>query len=116
MSFINTAYAASGGSLDTFLHNVNRLIVNPLITLLFAVALVIFLYGIVEFLMNAENDEKRTTGKQHMVWGIVGLTVMIGVFAILNVVLKTFGINDVDVEQQTVELDDYSPTYPSVGR
>lgn len=108
---INIAYAA-GESLDTFIFNVNRLIINPLIILLFAVAMVMFLYGIVEFLMNGENEEKRTTGKQHMMWGVIGLTIMMGVFAIINIMLKTFNITGVDPQKGTVELNEYKPTFP----
>ena len=52
--FTNIAYA----DVDQFIGNANRLIVNPLIYLLFALAFAFFVYGVLEFLMNQENDEK----------------------------------------------------------
>src|SRR3989344_2641849 len=79
-------------SLDSFLGNVNTLIINPLIILLFALALAYFLYGMLEFIMNGANEEKRTSGKSHMLWGVVGLTIMIGVWTILGILLATLGI------------------------
>src|SRR3989338_7605631 len=79
-------------SFDSFLANVNTLIINPLILLLFALAVVYFLYGALEFMLNQENDEKKTTGKSHMLWVVVGLTIMLGVWAILNMILSTLQI------------------------
>src|SRR3972149_5327863 len=65
------------------------------------------------FLANVNNDEKKTTGKSHMLWGIIGLTIMMGVWAILGVILNTLGIEDqINPEQGKVTLPDYNPTYP----
>ena len=101
----NIAYAASTNFND-FLKNVDNMIINPLIIFLFALALVYFLYGLIEFIANGANDEKKTTGKSHMIWGIIGLTIMMGVWAILGMVLNTLGIDkgQIDPEQGKVQL------------
>ena len=90
--------------MDAFIANLNRLIINPLILLLFALALVYFLWGVLEFMANQDNEEKRTTGKKHMVWGIVGITIMVGVFAIMNLILRTFNISGVNLKTGEVQL------------
>ncbi len=100
--FINIAYASE--SLDQFIGKVNKFIINPLILLLFGLALIYFLYGVFEFLSNLDNEEKKTTGKSHMIWGIVGITIMMGVFTIMNIILNTLNIDGIDPEQGTVEL------------
>ena len=102
--FTNVAYASE--SVDQFILNVNKLIINPLILLLFALALVYFLYGIFEFISNQENEEKKTSGKMHMIWGIIGIAIMMGVFTIMNIVLNTLNISGIDPEQGTVTLPD----------
>ena len=109
--FTNIAYAES---VDTFINHVNKLIVNPLILLLFALALVYFLWGVFEFLTNQENEQKKTEGKQHMLWGIIGLTIMMGVWTILNLVLNTLNIpsSEINPQKGTVNLSPYNPTYP----
>lgn len=116
MSFLSTniAYAASE-NLNQFLGNVNRMILNPLIILLFALALVYFLYGMFEFIANAENDEKKTIGKSHMLWGVIGLTIMMGVWFILGVILNTLNIprSQIDPQEGTVSLPDYTPPTPN---
>ena len=105
--FPDIAYA----SLDSFLGHVNTEIINPLIKLLFALAVIYFLYGVFEFLANQENEEKKTAGKSHMVWGVVGIAIMLGVWGILSVVLNTLNISKDDIDPETghVDLKDYNP-------
>lgn len=98
--FTNVAYA----SVDTFISNVNKLIINPLIALLFGLAVVYFLYGIFEFISNQENEEAKTKGKSHMIWGIIGIVIMMGVFKILEILMNTFNITGIDPREGTVQL------------
>lgn len=94
---------------NSTLANINSLIVNPLIALLFALAILYFLYGVVEFIANQENEEKKTKGKSHMIWGIIGITIMMGVWGILNIVLSTLDIKGINPERNEVDLNDYTP-------
>ncbi|MCX6751652.1 MAG: hypothetical protein NT161_02715 [Candidatus Nomurabacteria bacterium] len=103
--FTNVAYA----SVDSFVSNANKFIINPLIILLFALAVVYFLYGVFEFISNSENEEKKTTGKSHMIWGVVGIVIMMGVFTILSIIMKTFNIENIDPKTGKVELPAYNP-------
>lgn len=66
-------------------------IVNPLIVFLFALALVYFLYGVFVFIRGADSEEVRDTGKKHMLWGLVGLFIMVSVYGILSIVIGTVG-------------------------
>lgn len=72
--------------------NINDVILKPIVGFMFILALVIFMWGIVEFIWKSGNDTERETGKQHMLWGIIGLFIMTSVIAIINVFLNTFGI------------------------
>ena len=89
---------------DTFIANVNTTIINPLIIFLFALALAYFLFGVMTFLLHPDNEENKTKGKQGMLWGVIGLTIMMGVFAILNILMSTFNIQGINVEEGTVDL------------
>lgn len=93
-------------SVDTFITNVNSGIINPLIKLLFALAMAYFLYGMFEFIANGTNEEKKTSGKSHMLWGIIGLTIMMGVWAIMGMILNTFDIpaSQINPQKGTVNL------------
>lgn len=78
---------------QSFLARLEAAIIGPLITLLIATALLVFLWGMFEYVRNAENDEKRKKGREHMLWGIVGLLVMVSALAIIRIVAGTFGIS-----------------------
>ena len=61
------------------------LIVDPLIFLIGAVALFLFLYGLLKFISSSDGgDEKLREGKKHIIWGLVGLFVIAFVKIILS--------------------------------
>lgn len=98
---VKVAYA----DLDSFIVSVDKTIVDPLINFLFALAVVYFLYGVFIFLTNQENEEKKTSGKSHMLWGVIGIAIMMGVFTILSIVTNTLGVsNQVNPQNGTVNL------------
>ena len=74
-----------------YLNNLINNIVNPVIYFLFAVALLYFLFGVLVFVINADDDTARATGKRHMFWGIVGLFIMVSVYGIIYIILGTVG-------------------------
>lgn len=76
---------------DTLIKKINAQILNPIIGLLIAIAVVFFLYGVLEFITGADNEEKRETGKRHMIWGIIGLFIMVAVFGIMNLLASFWG-------------------------
>ena len=89
-------------SVVTLMRSVDRVILNPLITLLFALALVYFIYGLVQYLLSPDNEEVRKTSKSHMLWGIVGMFIMVSVFGIMTMILNTVGEKNIDLNNFTV--------------
>jgi uncharacterized membrane protein len=73
---------------------IHETIVNPAIALLFGLATVVFLWGLVQYVINADDQEARSTGQKHMIYGIIGMVVMVSVFGIITLILDTFGISD----------------------
>ena len=53
---------------------------------MFAAALVYFVFGVILFIRDANSEDGRATGKQHLLWGIVGLAIMVSVYGILSIV------------------------------
>lgn len=76
-------------SAEQLVANLEAFVINPIIWLLFGVALVIFLWGVVEFLAGFESEEKQTQGKRHMLWGIIGLAIMVSAIGIKEIVENT---------------------------
>ncbi len=75
------------------INNINTYIINPIIGFMIAVALIYFLYGVVVFLHGMDSEDKRKEGRKHMIWGIVGLFIMVSAFGIMNLICNTVGCN-----------------------
>lgn len=78
-----------------FLHNVNKIILNPLIALMFALSFLYFAYGAVRFLSSDAGDKgsTRKEARDSMIWGIVGMVVMFSVYGLIRFVLSSIGVN-----------------------
>jgi hypothetical protein len=85
--FINTAYAAA--TADQIIARITTNIINPIMGILFGLAFVVFLYGIVEFIQGAGNEKAVEKGKQHIMWGILGLVIMVGFNGIITLISST---------------------------
>jgi len=87
--FIKLAYA---DEIDTVLGKVATEILDPIIYLLFALAFVYLLWGVIKFIANADNATEREVGRQHLIWAVVGMFIMIGVLGIIWFIRESFGI------------------------
>ena len=72
---------------------------KSIIPLIFAVATVVFIWGVVQYVINSDDEGKKEKGRSFMIWGIIGLTVMISVWGLVNVVGNTFNLNTKFVPQ-----------------
>lgn len=76
--------------IQEFANKLTDVIINPIIALIFAGAFLVFVWGIVEFMMGLASDsESKNTGKQHMLWGMVGMFIMVAAYAILHIVANS---------------------------
>ncbi len=90
---------------DTFIHKLNTYLFNPAIYLMVVLGVVYFLYGIYEYLRDGESGEAREIGQRHMIWGLIGLSIMVGVFLIMRIILGTIGFTEEDVNVQSGEVN-----------
>ncbi len=69
---------------------------NIIVPVLFAVAFIVFLWGVFQaFILGANDDEKKGHGKNLMLWGLIGFFVMVSVWGLVNILTGTisFGNN-----------------------
>ena len=77
---------------NNFIAGVITQIVNPLIELMAAAAFVVFLWGVFKMIANAGDEGARAEGRQNILWGLVGLAIIFGVFGILGLITGTLGV------------------------
>ena len=84
---------ATGAKFQDLLRYITCIIGNSVIPLIFALATALFIWGVVQFVINSDETEKKAKGKEFMIWGIVALAVMISVWGLVSILTSTFGIN-----------------------
>lgn len=81
-------------SICLLMARINAAIIDPAIALIFAAGFLLFIYGVVEFLFfqRGEKGEYTTKGREHMLWGIIGMAIMMSAWGIIKVVAGTFSL------------------------
>jgi hypothetical protein len=74
---------------------IGRLEVNlifPLVTLMLGIAFAVFMFGVFEYIKGAGSDSERAQGQRHMLYGVIGVVIMLSAIAILRIAAGTFGL------------------------
>ena len=71
------------------------LIGTYLVPIILAFTLIVFLYGLLIFLVNADDPKKHSDGLKFMFWGAVGLAIGLSVWSIVAVFSGIFGASAV---------------------
>ncbi|HEY4518453.1 MAG TPA: pilin [Candidatus Paceibacterota bacterium] len=79
------------GSNITQLEQLIATVVNMLIPILVALALVYFIWGVIKFIGTA-GGEAHEEGKTRMLWGIIALFVIVSIWGIVGYIGDIFGI------------------------
>jgi NADH:ubiquinone oxidoreductase subunit 2 (subunit N) len=81
---------------------------NVLVPVLFAVAFIVFIWGVFQtFIFGANNEDVKEKGKNLMLWGLIGFFVMVSVWGLVNILTGSiqFGNKDnVDAPKTGVPL------------
>ena len=90
--------------LAPYLSKIIELILSPLVQLMFFAAFVVFAWGILVMILNASDETKRSEGKKHMMYGIVGMLIMIGAAGIFQIFESTiFGVAGVGEQPSLIQ-------------
>ncbi len=95
------ALAQAGGGPDakfgpagTIIGNVLSFINTYLVPGIFAIAFLVFIWGIFKyFIFGGANEADQEQGKQLMIYGIIGFVLMVSVWGIVEVVSKALNFN-----------------------
>jgi len=74
---------------NDLLNKISDFVIDPIIFTLFTVAFVVFIWGLVQFVGHLDNEEARSTGQKHMIYGLIGMAIMISVNGLIGIIQKT---------------------------
>jgi hypothetical protein len=77
-----------GGGTQGIVGVLNTIVMPGLMTLAFFA----FVYGVARYIMQGDSDSKRIEGRNFILWGAIGLAVLVSTWAIVNIMLSTLGI------------------------
>lgn len=93
---IPLAYAQSNAYAESVIDTIKNVIIYPLVTLMFVVAMLVFVWGVFLYVKNGTEEAARAQGQRHMVFGVIGFVIMLSALAIFNIALGTFGLGRVN--------------------
>ena len=79
----------TGNAFTDFLNQTGGAL-NTIIVFLFLVATVMFLFGVLRYITAGGDEEKVKEGRNMILYGIIGLAVMIALWAFVNVGINFF--------------------------
>ena len=68
-------------------------ILNTLIPILIVLGVVFFVWGVISYIIGADEEQKKK-GKDKIIYGIIGLVVIVGMWGLVRIVTTTFGLNN----------------------
>jgi fumarate reductase subunit D len=66
---------------------------NSIVPLFMVVAVAVFLWGIIRYITSAGDEEKQKSARNYIIYGLIGIFVMIAFWGIIQLVANTFNIS-----------------------
>ena len=81
---------AQTGTLFTIIQTIANLL-NYILPVLIACAVIYFVWGIVQYMVAASDEEAKKAGRAKIINGLIGLFVIVAFWGIIAIVTNTFG-------------------------
>ena len=79
---------------NNFFKSVQDLVTNVLIPLVFAIAILTFFWGVVQYVILGASDEaKRASGRSLMIYAVIAFFVMTALWGIVTLLGQVLGVN-----------------------
>lgn len=93
------AQAGNLNEVSGFIRNIITFINNTLVPAIFAIAFLVFLWGMFKtFILGGHDEEKQSEGKKLMVYAIAGFVIMVSLWGIVNLVARGFGFQGENIQ------------------
>ncbi len=83
-------YAAGGATFESLVTGIQTSIFSPLIPVLFGLALIVFFWGLIQYLRSGLGDKQVEEAKSLMLWGVIIIFVMVSVWGLVKILTDTF--------------------------
>lgn len=87
-----------GATLCTILNKAGD-IATLIIILLMIVATVVFIYGVIKYILAGGSEQRKKEAQGMIIWGLIGLFILVAVWGLVAILENTFGIEREDIPQ-----------------
>ena len=91
--------AATVGTIEGALCRIGN-ILNLIIPVLITLGVVYFIWGVITYVISSDEEAKKS-GRNRMIYGVIGLAVIVAVWGLVNLLTRTFGV---DNQNSTITL------------
>src|SRR3990167_3207366 len=91
-----TPTVCTGGQITTLqslLCKLNELL-GAVLQFMIALGVVFFVWGVITYVVGGD-EEAKAKGRSRIIYGIIGLAVIVGLWGLVRIVTNTFGLNNV---------------------
>lgn len=85
---INTAQAAT---IEGVISKVKDVLLQ-VVSLLIVVGTIVFMWGIIRYVSAGDDETKVEEGRRLIIFGLIGLAVMVSVWGLVKLIADTFGV------------------------
>ena len=68
-------------------------LLGAVLPVLVALGVIYFVWGVVQYFIR-DSEEAKEKGKDRIIYGIIGLVVIVGMWGLVRIVTNTFGLNN----------------------
>lgn len=86
--------AVNAATLDSAVGQLKKLL-DYGIGLIFSIAVLIFLWGVVQFIAKSSDEVARNKAKGIIYWGIIGMAIMASAWGLVNILVNFFQLKEV---------------------
>ncbi len=69
-------------------------ILDNIVPFIVGLAVFVIIWGIFTYITQASNEEKREEAKKYILWGVVGVFMMLSIWGFVNILLNTFSLDN----------------------
>lgn len=82
------------GVIRPYSDGIINLINGILVPVLFAIAFIVFLWGVFKyFIWGGENESEKAEGRKFAMWGVIGFVVILSLWGLVNLAMSTLGFS-----------------------
>lgn len=83
--------AAVSGTIPAIICTIGN-ILNSIIPVLVILGIIYFVWGVITYVI-ASDEEAKKSGRNRIIYGIIGLAAIVAMWGLVNILITTFGLN-----------------------